>query len=393
VTETKWDVIVAGAGAGGSAALYQLARRGVKALGLDRWHPPHTHGSSHGDTRITRLALGEGEEYVPFARRSHEIWRELEAATGRTLLRQIGGLVFGPRSGRTRAHGAVDFLGTTLAVAQRTGLSHEVLEAAALQARFPQFHWRGDEWGCLEHGAGFVYPEACISAQLERAQQLGAVLHTGEPVVSWEVSGSAVRVVTAGAVYETSGLILGAGAWLPGLAGLPASRARVYRQVLHWFEPEGRHTVFTPEQMPVFIRVPDDGSEMFYGFPAIDGPGGGLKIAGEQFCTTTDPDGMDAAVSSDEVRAMYALASPHLRISPQWVRSVACKYTVTPDFGFIVDRHPESERVCFASACSGHGFKHSAAVGEALAEMAITGGSRYDLSRFRLNRFAAPQLS
>ena len=80
--QKTWDVIVAGVGAMGSAALYQLARRGVRVLGLDRFHPPHDRGSSHGDTRITRLALGEGEQYVQFARRSHEIWRELEAATG-----------------------------------------------------------------------------------------------------------------------------------------------------------------------------------------------------------------------------------------------------------------------------------------------------------------------
>jgi sarcosine oxidase len=160
VIKTKWDVIVAGAGAVGSAALYQLARRGIKALGIDRWRPPHANGSSHGDTRITRLALGEGEEYVQFASRSHGIWRELEAATGRTLLRQVGGLVFGPQSGRTRAHGASDFLGTTIAVAKKAGLSHEILDAAALWDRFPQFRWRGDETGCLEHGAGFVHPEA-----------------------------------------------------------------------------------------------------------------------------------------------------------------------------------------------------------------------------------------
>lgn len=387
MSQSKWDVIVAGAGAVGSAALYQLARRGIKALGIDRWHPPHANGSSHGDTRITRLALGEGEEYVQFASRSHEVWRELEAATGRTLLRQVGGLVFGPQSGRTRAHGAPDFLGTTIAVAQQAGLSHELLDAASLQARFPQFRWRGDEIGCLEHGAGFVHPEACIAAQLEMALRGGAGLNAGETLLRWAASDKGVRVTTDMAVYETDRLILSTGAWLPSHMNPLAAQARIFRQVLFWFEPEGPPEMFTPERMPVFIRVPDDGSEMFYGFPAIDGDGGGVKIAGEQFDRTIAPDEMQTGVSEDEEKAMHALASPHLRITGRCVRSVACKYTVTPDFGFVIDRCPGNERVCFASACSGHGFKHSAAVGEALAEMALGEGTRYDLSRFRLTRF------
>jgi sarcosine oxidase len=126
---------------------------------------------------------------------------------------------------------------------------------------------------------------------------------------------------------------------------------------------------------------------MFYGFPAIDGPGGGLKIAGEQFEQSVAPDEMETEVGEDEVTAMHALAAPYLRITSRCVRAVACKYTVTPDFGFVIDRHPEDERVWFASACSGHGFKHSAAVGEALAQLAIDGKTTYDLSRFRLSRF------
>ncbi len=385
----KWDVIVAGTGAAGSAALYQLARRGVRALGLDRFHPPHAQGSSHGETRVTRVALGEGREYAPLAHRSHAIWRELEAATGRSLFKETGGLYFGPSAGRTRAHGAEDFLCTTREVAVAEGLSHENLDATALRERFPQFRWRGDETGLLEHGAGYVHPEACIAAQLDMARRLGAETRGGEPVVHWEPHGDGLRVITSQGVYETSRLILGAGAWLPALLPALASRAQVFRQVLFWFEPEGPHELFTPDRMPVFIRIPDDGTEMIYGFPAIDGPGGGIKIAGEQFTTATTPETMDPRVSPAEEAAMYALAAPHLRITPRCLRATACKYTVTPDFGFVIDRHPDSDRVWFASACSGHGFKHSAATGEALAELAIDGRTGYDLSRFGLARFSA----
>ena len=383
------DVIVAGLGAMGSAALYQLARRGVKALGLDRFHPPHDRGSSHGDTRITRLALGEGAQYVQFARRSHEIWRELEAATGRSLLRCVGGLYYGRTSGRTETHGAADFLQTTMTVAGTHGLRYEALDADALRERFPQFHWRGDELGCFEHEAGFVHPDACIAAQLEVARRAGAEIHTGEQIIDWKPSGEGVEVITNRARYATGRLILCTGAWLPALVPGLRQRTRVLRQVLFWFEADGPQEIFTPDRMPVFIRVPDAETEMFYGFPAIDGPGGGLKIAGEQFDRTVDPDAVDREVRPEEVTAMHALASPWLRITSRCVRAAVCKYTVTPDFHFVIDRHPESDRVHLASACSGHGFKHSAAIGEALAELTVSGRTKFDLSAFHLDRFGS----
>ena len=386
VHDCSTDVIVIGLGAVGSAALYQLSRRGIKALGIDRFQPPHDRGSSHGDTRITRIALGEGPQYVQFAKRSHEIWRELEAATGRTLLREVGGLFFGSTSCHGQAHGAADFLQTTINVAREHGIPHEVLDASAMVERFPQFRFRGDERGCLEHTAGFVHPEACIAAQLEMAQRLGAQVHTDEEVLSWKSSGDGVEVVTNRDRYIASALILSAGAWLPMLLPELAKGARIFRQVLFWFEPDGPHELFAPERLPVYIRVPDAGTNMFYGFPAIDGPGRGLKVAGEQFDRTTHPDELQAEVSADEMAAMHAVAAPHLRISARCVRTVACKYTVTPDFHFVIDRVPETERVWFASACSGHGFKHSAAVSEALAEMAVDGKTRFDLSAFTLGR-------
>lgn len=385
--QTRWNAIVAGCGAVGSAALYQLARRGVRALGLDRFSPPHDRGSSHGDTRITRLAVGEGDQYVQFARRSHEIWRELEAATGRPLLQSVGGLIYGFASGRTRTHGAADFLETTTTVARRHHIKHEIFDAKELSRRFPQFHWRGDETGYFEYEAGFVYPESCIAAQLEMARRLGARIQRNEQVTDWKDSGGMIEVTTAAGRYECEHLILTAGAWLPKLVPELAKHARIFRQVLFWFEPDGPHELFAPENMPVYIRVPDDGSEMFYGFPAINGPGGGMKIAGEQFDRTASPDEMQTEVNETEMAAMHAVASPRLRISSKCVRAVACKYTVTPDFHFVIDRGPASERVWFASACSGHGFKHSAAVGEALAEMMTSGRTQFDLSAFRLSRF------
>lgn len=208
---TTWDVIVLGLGAMGAAAAYQLARRGVRVLGLDRYGPPHDRGSSHGDTRITRLALGEGAHYLPLARRSHEIWRELEAELGVTLLQQVGGLVFSSASGRAPAHGAQDFLQTTIEVARQNGIPHEVLDAGAMSERFPQFHFAGDETGCFEPSAGLVHPERCIAAQLEMAARHGAVVRTHEEVLDWRPDGGGVVVRTQHGTYRAGRLILAAG--------------------------------------------------------------------------------------------------------------------------------------------------------------------------------------
>ena len=382
----NWDVIVVGLGAMGAATLYQLAKRGVRVLGVDRFHPPHDQGSSHGDTRITRLALGEGAHYLPLARRSHEIWRELEAATGRTLFRQVGGLVFSSADGRAPAHGAADFLQTTIDVAAQNGIPHEVLDASAMVKRFPQFRFAGDETGCFEPSAGLVHPEACIGAQLEVARQLGAEIRTGERVLGWQFDGGGVRIDTDRGSCRAARLVLTAGAWLPPFLPAMAAQARVYRQVLHWFDTEGPEDTFSDAVMPVFIRVPDARAAMFYGFPAIDGAGGGLKIASEQFDRTCAPDDVDRTVSPEETVAMHALASPHVRITRHQVRAAVCKYTVTPDYHFIIDHHPDSDRVWFASACSGHGFKHSAAIGEALAMQTSDGRCNYDLQPFNVAR-------
>ncbi len=231
------SVIVVGLGAVGSAALYQLSKRGVAALGIDRYEPPHRHGSSHGDTRITRLALGEGSHYVPLAQRSHAIWRELEAASGQTLLRTIGCLISGPSRSATAAHGAADFLAATVEVARRHGITHEILDTPALRSRFPQFEFADDDQGCLEPSGGIVYPEACIRAALEQAQKSGARTLTNERVRRWTASSHDVEVATDDHTYRAERLILTAGAWLSALVPTLAPRLRIYRQVMFWFAP------------------------------------------------------------------------------------------------------------------------------------------------------------
>jgi sarcosine oxidase len=385
------DVIVMGLGAVGSAAAYQLAKRGARVIGIDRYSPPHSFGSSHGDTRITRLAIGEGAQYTPLVLRSHEIWREIEARTGEEILTVTGGLVIsGPR--RQATTHVPNFFENTLDAARRFGIAHEMLDAREIRKRFPQFNVRDNEVGYYEPGAGFLRPEHAIRAQLMLARRFGADIHCHERVLDYSSSADAVSVKTDHGEYRARQLIIAAGAWLPDfLAPDLARHFTVTRQVVFWFEVNAPAERFAPGALPVWIWELQERRNVIYGFPAIDGPAGGAKVATEQYESSTTPEASEREVLAEEKHLMYEkLVMPYLpELGPRCVKAISCLYTATPDFHFVIDRHPRHRNVIVASPCSGHGFKHSAAIGEALAGLALDGKSAIDLRRFTFERFQA----
>lgn len=380
------DVVVVGLGAMGAAVLRALARRGVRALGLDRFSPPHTMGSSHGESRITRMAVGEGPAYAGFVRRSHALWRELEAETGCELMRTTGGLIIGPASGADEHHGRRDFVRSSIAVAAANGIAHEALDAAAMAARWPQLGLSGDEIGCFEHTAGVVFPEACIAAQLDSARRHGAETRMGVRVTGVHPDGAGVRVETDQGPVRADRAVLAAGAWLPGLAGgVLARRARVLRQALHWF-PVEEPAAYAPDRFPIVIWMHGSGPEdYFYGFPSLDGAT--VKLATERYDATWDPDDLDRNPPPGAAAELLARhAGGRLRgVRGPALRSLGCLYTTTPDSGFVVDRMEGVPGAIILSACSGHGFKHSAGLGEAVAELACD-EDRPELDPFGLSR-------
>ncbi len=382
------EVAVIGLGAMGAAVLYQLARRGVQAVGIDRFAPPHTMGSSHGETRVTRVAVGEGEAYVPFVTRSHAIWRELEARTGETLLQQCGLLIMAPRGVRAGHHGRPDFLGRSAAVAERQGIAHERLDAAGIAARFPVFGLCGDEEGYFEPGGGFVHPERCIAAQLRLAAADGAAVLTGQKVLAVQQRGGSVQIDTDAGTIQADQAVVAAGAWAGALLGGPfGGRLVPYRQVLHWVAVDDP-AAYAPSRCPAYIWMQGPQAEdYFYGFPALPGARE-VKVGTEQYGVACDPDAVDRAVSAGEAAAMHAAhVAGRLRgAGAAPVRSAACLYTMTDDANFVIDRHPAQDRVVVVSACSGHGFKHSAGIGEAVAQLVCDGRSGVDLHPFRLAR-------
>jgi sarcosine oxidase len=385
----RFETIVLGLGAMGSAALCQLARRGNAVLGIDQFAPPHAYGSTHGETRITRLAIGEGEQYTPLALRSHQLWRELEDETGESLLTANGCLVISSRAKTSHTH-VENFFANTLAAAERYGIAHEILDAGRIRRRFPHFNVADDEIGYLERDGGFLRPEACVRAQLAVAANLGAAIHTQETVAGFSAAHAGVTVTTDCGTYTAGKLIVAAGAWLPGLIDAKLARHfKVYRQIMFWFDVEGPIDAFVPERSPAFIWELQGRKQGIYGSPAVDGPRGGVKIATEAYANTTTPGAVDRKVTAEEVAAMHRdYVAPYIAgVSDRCLKAASCLYTVTPDFGFVIDRHPYSDRIILASPCSGHGFKHSPAIGEALAELVTDGATRLDLRAFSLQRF------
>jgi sarcosine oxidase len=390
-----FDAVVLGLGAMGSAALYQLSLRKAAVLGLDQFKPPHEFGSSHGETRITRIACGEGAEYSVFASRSHDIWRDLERKTGKDLLTQNGLLVISGQGQRAANHEKPAFLQTTIDAAEAAGVSYERMTGLEARRRFPAFNLRDDDSVYFDKVGGFVRPEACVQTQLELAEANGAIIRTNEAVTGFAQRGTIVEVQTAQARYKARRLVVAAGAWLPGLLP-PGQRApfTVRRQVLYWFRAkEGSFDGFRPENFPVYIwQLP--APQAIYGFPAVHGPDEGIKLATEQYSSETTPQAVDRTVSREEIEQMYeTYVAPYFpALMPAPIKTKVCLYTCVAGARFIIDYHPDNERVILASPCSGHGFKHSAAVGEVLAQMALgettitLNGAAVDMSRFSLSK-------
>jgi sarcosine oxidase len=372
-----FDVAVIGLGAMGSAALVNLARRGVRAAGIERFMPGHDHGSSHGETRIIRLGYFEHPSYVPLLRRTYELWRELEAQCPRPLVHITGIVEIGPPGGEVVAG--------TLRASREHGLPHEVLDAGEVMRRFPAFRIPSDYVGVFQPDGGFLDVEPSVEAMIALAKAAGAQVRTAEQVHAVKQSGNGVRIETDRGVVEAGAAIVAAGAWIAKLLPDLPVPLRVTRQVQAWFQAEDA-APFAPGRFPVFLLESQHG--VHYGFPPHGGSG--VKIAKHHHDDqTVDPDTVGRAVSAaDEALIRSALADHIPAANGRMIAAKTCLYTVTPDHDFIIDRLPDAPNVIVASPCSGHGFKFAPVIGEILAEIALDGGTRHDISRFALGRFA-----
>ena len=374
-----YDVIVLGLGAMGSSAAYQLAKRGVRVLGIEQFAPAHELGSSGGLSRIIRLAYFEHPDYVPMLKAAWALWPQIEAEAATDLLKVTGGLYVG-REGSAVLDGS-------RRSALEHGLAHEVLNVDEMRVRFPQLVLDDDMAALHEPLAGALFPEKCIAAHLSLAQQHGATLNFGERVSAWSSDGGGVSVTTDKGTYAGAKLVIAAGAWLPALAPNLDLPLTVERNSLYWYEPAATPEIFEAERFPVWI-MELNGEHAFYGFPRL--PNQGVKVARHHGGGTVDANMVDRSASDEDERPVRDFISRYMpALNGRRLDSRVCMYTNTSDFNFILDFHPEADNVVIASPCSGHGFKFSSVIGSIVADLATTGRTHFEIEFLSVGRFFA----
>lgn len=372
-----YDVIVLGLGGMGSAAAYHLAQRGARVLGLEQFGPAHDQGSSHGRTRVIRQAYYEGPDYVPLLFRAYALWHTLEREAGVTLLTKTGALHLGAPDSDAVAGAALS--------ARTHRIPHEMLTPDEIRKRYPVLHPQPDQVALLEYEAGVLPPEQCVATHLNLAKRRGAELHFQERVESWNASPGGASVRTSRGAYEGGRLVITAGAWAAQVLADLGLALQVTRAVVYWFEPRARREEF--KKIPVYLW--EDHGTNAYGFPYFDGQGLKCGFHHAHYEVTT-PETIRREVGEDERARMRAHLAKLMPDAAGEVLSVStCMYTNTPDYHFIIDRHPAHAHVVLACGFSGHGFKFASVFGEVLADLALEGTTAQPIELFALRRFGS----
>jgi len=370
----NYDVIVIGTGGVGCAALYQLASRGVNVLGIDRFPPGHDRGSSHGHTRIIRQAYFEHDNYVPLVLRAYPQWHELSDLVGEQLIRQNGIIEIGAADGT--------IIPPILASAKQHNLKVDHVDRKDFLNRYSDFVLPD---GCeivFEGSAGILFVERCVRAMAAIATSRGAEIVSDESVRDWKPDNNGVLVTTEKKQYQAKTLILSAGAWLQSSLSDLQLPLTVVRKHLHWYASDAYHI---DDGTPTFFYETAEG--YFYGFPALDSRG--IKV-GEHSggVHVQDPLEDDRSVDPLDRQRVEAFLTEHIpRCSLTATDHAVCYYTRTPDEHFIVDRHPMHSQVLICGGLSGHGFKFTPSLGEALADLATTDHTDLPIEFLRLSRF------
>jgi sarcosine oxidase len=375
-TETC-DVIVIGCGGFGSSAMFHLAQRGLKVIGIDRFHPPHDRGSSHGETRIIRKAYFEHPSYVPLLHRAWELWEELSESVGERLIEQRDLLIAGPP-------GSEVIEGARLS-ARLYGLPMENLTATEAAIRYPAFCLPENYEVAIESTSGYLWAERCVAYHLSSAASLGAQLRNNETVLSVSSSGTGVRVQTDRGCYSAGAAVVTSGAWTGQLLSDYARHISVLRKTLCWFPVTSENWIRKDRGPLFFVDAPES---QFYGIPSVDGQTikVGMHTGGE---VVPDPTTLSRHVTDDDERPISHFAGKYLEgIKPQASRSVICMYSMTPDGHFLLDRLPDSP-IVVAAGFSGHGFKFTSVLGEVAADLVQQGKTGLDIGFLSANRLSA----
>ncbi|MEA3154755.1 MAG: sarcosine oxidase [Betaproteobacteria bacterium] len=371
-----YDVIVVGVGGMGSATVYHLARRGLKVLGLEQFDIPNELGSSHGVSRIIRLAYAEHPNYVPLLRRAYELWRELENRVDERLLIITGGIDAGEENSAT--------VKGSLSSCAIHDLSHECLDATALTRRFPGYRLASGMVGVYQPDAGFLLPERCIVAHVAAAQQLGAEVHARERVISWSAEQNGIVVTTDHGTYRARKMVVTAGPWARTIIPELKDLAVPERQVMIWTQPL-RPEYFQVGAFPVFNMEAHEGR--FYGFPVYGVPGFKLGKYHHRSERVDDLERMNRECDVEDEEVLRAGISRYFPdANGPTIVMKTCLFTNSPDEHFILDLLADCPQVAVAAGFSGHGFKFCSVIGEIMAELILDGSARLDIAMFQLGR-------
>jgi len=372
------DVIIIGGGVMGCAAAWHLAREGRRVVLLEQFDLGHTHGSSHGPSRIIRLAY-DGADYVQLAQASYALWRELEAESNESLMLKVGGLDIGqPDAFR---------LDGIRATYQTLGVPFEELTRDEIVRRYPQFNLPENTIGLYQPDYGLLAADKCLATLAARANHHGATIRENEPARSVRAMGDGVEVKTDRRTYRADRAILAAGSWMRSLLGslnldLPLV---VKKEQLAFFQPCDP-TQYLPGRFPLFIHRFPGTTVLGSGFPIFGQPVG-VKVMVDRIAPELDPGDPDRTVDGPMLEQLRQYATDILPgLTGEIVHAVVCPYTMTPDEDFILDRHPAHPQIVIASPCSGHGFKFAPVIGNILADLAVRGATEYPIGRFRLGR-------
>ena len=372
-------VIIIGAGGAGAMAAWRLAASGHAVTVLEQFRLDHDRGSSYGDSRIVRRVYPDAL-YTGLMAEAYRLWETLQQDSGqRGLFVPSGGIYCGPET-----HSLMLSARESLAA---SGVAHEILIPQECVRRFPAFRLSPEEIALFEPSMGYARASECVRAAAGLAMRHGAAILEANPVRSIVPTDSGVRVTAAsGEMFEADRLLLTAGAWTNNLlepfgVRLPLT---VTRQPYVHLKPKRGLDIWEPGRFPVWI----DAGANTYGFPHLGGIPG-VKIGIHHHGAAVTPDTADRTVQEADREAIRAYARVRFPdLSEETVYEKVCLYTNTPDEDFIIDTVPGLPQIAFVSACSGHGFKFTPLLGQIAAGLLTGSPMLYDLSRFRLARFA-----
>ncbi len=377
-----YPIVVVGCGGLGSAACHWLAREaGAAVLGLEQFALGHSRGASQDHSRIIRLAQHQ-DAYADLAPSAYDAWHEVERASGVQLLRRTGGLVVEDVARRDNVVTGARNMAGYVDVMRRHGVEFDLLDAAEITRRWPQFHLEGTEQGIYQAESGIIDAAKANATHVALARASGATVLDETPVLALRPRGERVEVVTADDTYLAEKVVVTADAWtntvLVGL-GRQLPFTVTQEQVTYYATP---HLLeFSPDRFPVFMW---HGRHNFYGFPVYGEVATKLGQHNGGPPTTAE----DRTFEADEVRERRQLdfLAEHLpRFAGPRLYTKTCLYTVPPDQNFVIDTLPEHPNVVIALG-AGHAFKFAALIGQVLADLALHGKSSHPLDDFRLDR-------